>query len=302
MTSFQRHKGEQYSGWIHAGFQPIPDFLDAPEELISRPGVETLLDCSGRRIFRLEAQVDGSSHPVFVYLYSNGSFFRALQRSYAGRVFRISRELGAFQIQTIEVLAALKKRRQILNWTSLVVAREIAPVQQLAAAGRHILDIHPEVELKEALAENLGAELARLHTHNFFHGDLKSRHILYRPDSKTFCFVDLEKCSHHPLWPRLLKDILAARDLIQLFSSLPQDPVQTNGNVLLEHYLSLRKMSQHRKGRLRQLIRLYGPEGGFRQGRTVLQNLKRLRARKQSVCPRRDPPDTLPRKRGTAPN
>jgi hypothetical protein len=287
MNTLRRHSCQQYSGWIHPDLVPLPDFLKNPHLLASDPAAHNLLDTQTRQIYRFPISLNGADTRIFVYLDRPHSVLRRLQRTYANRVRRISQKLDDNDIDTIAVLAALRSKERAREWTSVVVAREIPAVRQLPASERHFLDIHPQQDFTVEIAAALGGELANLHSKEFFHGDLKSRHVLYRSDTGGFYFVDLEKCGQHRLWPSFLKDILAARDMIQLLNSLPRDPEGEQFNdLVMTTYLDQRKLPARRKGRIKKWIRLYGQQGGFQQGRTFLENLTLLIRR----SPEKPPP------------
>lgn len=286
MNALRRHSCQQYYGWIHQDLLPLPDFLKNPQVLDSNPEADNLLDTQNRQIYRLQISSNGKNARVFVHLDRSDSLFGGFHRSYADRIRQISQKLDQSKIGTIAVLAALQTRRRNRNWTSIVVAREIPTVRQLPASERHFLDIHPQQDFTVEIAAALGAELANLHSQDFFHGDLKSRHVLYRFDNKDFCFVDLEKCGQHKLWPGFLKDLMAARDMIQLLNSLPQDQEQEQFNdLVLTTYLDQRRISARRKRRINSWIKLYGQQGGFRQGRTFLENISSLIRRSPEKSP-----------------
>ena len=129
---------------------------------------------------------------------------------------------------------------------------------------------------------NFARELAGFHSKGFFHGDLKTRHVLVQHRSNRgprFFFVDLEKCISVPYFPGFLRDILAARDLIQLFASLPREsPGFAQGEsskLLLRRYLEAAPISGRRRKRLRSIVKLYSSQGEFQQGRTLLSNVLR---------------------------
>jgi hypothetical protein len=189
-------------------------------------------------------------------------------------------------IQTLEVLAALKPRKQTLNWNSLLIASEIESVNELPSAGNHVFQVHESVDFDTSIASTLAGELSAFHNRKFVHGDLKSRHILAKSNlSKAFSgngferfhLVDLEKSRHYPLLPSPLLDVLAARDLVQLLASLP---VNSNGRDLtpiwtqfLAEYCSGRNLSKFRIGIIQRILDLYSPGGFLRQGSTLLESV-----------------------------
>ena len=189
-------------------------------------------------------------------------------------------------IQTLEVLAALKPRSETFNWNSLLIASEIEEVNELPSSGNHVFQVHESVEFDASIASTLAGELSGFHNRKFVHGDLKTRHILARTNKfvgaatngvKRFHLVDLEKSKHYPLLPNPLMDILAARDLVQLFASLPTN---SNGQDLspvrsqfLAEYFSTRKLSSLRVKFIRRILGLYAPGGRLRQGTTLLESI-----------------------------
>jgi hypothetical protein len=189
-------------------------------------------------------------------------------------------------IQTLEVLAALKPRSERLNWHSLLIASEIDKVNELPSAGNHVFQVHDSVEFDSGIASSLAGELSAFHNRKFVHGDLKSRHILAKKISaisassngmKRFHLVDLEKSKYYPFIPDPLLDVFAARDLVQLFASLPQN---SNGQDLapvrsqfLSEYYSGRRLSKFRMGLIQRILDLYSPGGSLHQGRTILESL-----------------------------
>jgi hypothetical protein len=189
-------------------------------------------------------------------------------------------------IPTLEVLAALKPRNETFNWHSLLIASEIESVNELPSGGNHVFQVHKSIEFDRVIASELAGELSAFHDRKFVHGDLKSRHILAQTNTaKTFSsnganrfhLVDLEKSKHYPLVPKALLDIFAARDLVQLFASLPSD---SNGQDLgpvrsqfLSEYFSGRRLSKFRVSLILRILQLYSPGGSLRQGQTILENL-----------------------------
>ena len=186
-------------------------------------------------------------------------------------------------ISTLEVLAALKPRNEKFNWRSLLIASEIESVNELASGGNHVFQVHESIEFNASTATSLAGELSTFHNRKFVHGDLKSRHILATiGESGSICgngvrrfhLVDLEKAGHHPLVPNVLLDIFAARDLVQLFASLPRNSrVQDLRSRFLAEYFSGRKLSRFRAGLMLRILDLYAREGSFHQGKTLLENL-----------------------------
>jgi len=98
--------------------------------------------------------------------------------------------------------------------------------------------------------------------------------------------VDLEKTRKTGLFPPLVRDLLAARDLIQLLQSLPVtvggESLEAARREFLSSYLERRAISPRRRRRIEWMIGLYGPQGTFVQGRTVVGSLfARLKRTKQ---------------------
>jgi tRNA A-37 threonylcarbamoyl transferase component Bud32 len=280
---FKRYSGKHYRGWLRRDFEPPPPLLEDPGRLADCAEAEKLLECTGRQIFRAMLPVAGRLQSCFLYYFTNNSLSRGLRRSYAFRSLRLSRKLRNSGIGTLEVLAALKKRGDFLNWQSILVAREIAPVCELPAAEQHLFQIHPAVPLSPLITHELARELAFFHGQGFFHGDLKSRHILVNSEERRprFYFVDLEKTLHLPRLPRSLRAVLESRDLVQLFASLPHD----NGKrrhlqeELLEAYLEAACHPPRLRKIFRRILDLYGPDGGLRQGETLWSNIWKHRRR-----------------------
>ncbi len=282
MMEFKRYQGKRFQGWLHTNFQPPASLLENPERVGEYPGAEHLLDCRGRQIYRLPLLFQEGRASCFTYYFQNGSWSRSLRPTSAFRSLRIAEKLRRNRVKTLQVVAALKKRKEWLNWHSFVVAREIEEVQELPSGGNHVYQIHRPASLSPSLVTSLAQELAGFHAKGFFHGDLKTRHVLVQHRSNPggrFYFVDLEKCISVPYFPGWLRDVLAARDLIQLFASLPDDcPGFAHGEskkLLLQRYLEVAPISRHRRSRLCSMVQLYSAEGEFQQGRTLLSNILR---------------------------
>ena len=289
---YRRHEGHGFRGWVRDDFAPPPEILDNPEIIGRLPGAEHLLDCEGRQIHRAPLPLGGQTVSCFTYYFTNGSWPRSLRRSYAFRTLRVSEKLRAAGLPTLEVLAALKRRGEILNWNGLLVAREIQNVLELPSRGTHVFRIHPTAPLCGAVAEALGAHLAGFHAQGFFHGDLKTRHILVqaRPDTpqrpEAFHLVDLEKTVCLPRAPQFVRLVLGSRDLVQLMASLPLDEAAGFRAHLLESYLERAPLSTGNKARMRRILGLYGETGAFRQGSTLAANLWRLARNRDHPAPR----------------
>jgi hypothetical protein len=262
---FLKYLAEHYRGWRRDDFDPPGAVLSGPSELAALDGAEHLLDCAGRQIYRVPLCSGGRIFNSFVYYFNNASYGRSLRRCYAFRSLRIASRLAQESFPSLQVLAALKPRREILNWRSVLVALEIESV--------------PELILSSGLVTGLGRFLARFHARGFFHGDLKSRHVLVGElpgGAYQFHLVDLEKCLHLPRLPASPATLLAARDLVQLLVSLPLDPHDPMTRLLLDSYSAASPFSSREAARIRRIVELYSEGGGFRQGRTLLVNLVHL--------------------------
>lgn len=278
--TFRRFVGKRFRGWVHSQFHPPSQLLDYPERAGELPGAQALLRCDGREIFRVWLEFAGETQPCFTHYFKNSSFSRSLRHNYAVHSWRLSQQLLKKGIGTLEVLAALRRRGEWLNWHSLVVAREIPSVYEMPSSGRHLFQVHPILDLDDRVASSLAQELADFHRQGFFHGDLKARHILvhvHRNPRLQFYFVDLEKSHYWPRFPGFLRDILAARDLIQLFSSLglPRDSPQDLREIFLEEYIQAARLPVWRRRWLLRILDLYRGDRGFRQGQTLLAGLWR---------------------------
>ncbi|MDA2933062.1 lipopolysaccharide kinase InaA family protein [Acidobacteria bacterium AH-259-D05] len=277
---YRRHCGKRYHGWVHPEFCPPSQLLEHPEEVSQLPGAELLLDCQGRQIYRISLDFQNGPQSCFTYYFRNGSFKRSLRPCYAFQSLRLSRKLASLGFGTLEVVAAIKRKGERLNWHSFVVAPEIASVCEIPSGGSHVFQIHPSTEFSPELASQLAQELARFHGEGFFHGDLKTRHLLVHTDSQPtarFYFVDLEKCHYLPHLPRFLKEILAARDLIQLLTSLPGSftPSSDLAHQFLKRYLQASGHSFSPPSRLLKMVNLYRQDGPLSQGQTVVSGLTR---------------------------
>lgn len=274
---FRPYSGKRYYGWVHPEFAPPVELLETPENANRLPQAQSLLDCRGRQIHRLPLRFRGELHSCFVYYFRNASWNRAVRSSYAFRSLRIAEKLQQGGIGTLEVLAALKRTNELWNWHSLVVAREIESVCEIQSAGSHVYPIHSMVEFSESLSCALARRLAEIHRLGFFHGDLKTRHILISAQPNPgprFYFVDLEKCRHLPLLPAPARDLLAARDLIQLFASLPAG-ARALRNQFLQEYFHAGSLSPARQERIQRVLTLYEPAHRFQQGETLAAGLWR---------------------------
>jgi tRNA A-37 threonylcarbamoyl transferase component Bud32 len=213
----------------------------------------------------------------YFYQFTNSSWRRSIARNPVLRTARMATILKRHRIPSVDVLLAVK-RRQTLNWNSYLLTREIENVKELDAKGDHVYRIHPTISLTPELALAFGRHLARVHNLGFFHGDLKSRHILIEQDrlnQYTFYLVDIEKSTFVPFLPPPLSDLFASRDLIQF-----QDSTRATGRsalkIFFESYNTARDLPAFRLRFIESAVSLYGPNGRFRQGRTVLANLWQL--------------------------
>lgn len=275
----KRFVGGQYQGRVHCDLEFPLKLAENPLSAAFLAGAEVLLKCDGRRIVRTELPIRGRPCPIFFYVLQNHSWNRAFRPDSARHIFRMSETLRRLGFDTPEVLAALKPKRQMLNWKSLLVTREISNVSELPSTGNHVFQVHPPAAMTPELIRSFADLLARIHDSGFFHGDLKSRHVLVRKrdDGWRFFLVDLEKSRYAPELPRLYQDLMAARDLIQLFASLPSQPVPPQSNSLetafLNSYFAARELTFIRRKRIHQWLNLYRPGSSFRQGETVLAAL-----------------------------
>ena len=278
----------KYKGWIHEGLEwdPSDPERDEFQQNLSEKG-EVVLHCRSRDIYRLNLQLEGTPVSCFLYVFKNSSLTRALRTPYAWQVLRISKKLRKLGFQTIEVLASVRPKYELLNWNSLLIAKEILNVNELPATGNHVYKVHPSIPFSGQTTDATASELARFHGSGLFHGDLKSRHILVPGDSDRVTpmvfFVDLEKTRHHRFLPSLLLDILAARDLVQLLSSLPGGEESPEGDKeksrFLTLYLDHRNLGNRRSKRIRKAAGMYLDSDVLRQGETLLKGLKRKMTR-----------------------
>jgi hypothetical protein len=294
---FERFANGQYKGWIRRGFNVPHELANGRLPISPEFGADLLLKCRARHIFRVAMPFKGTRQSCFVYIFRNESWGRSLRQAPPLKILRISRRMQARGFTTIEVLAALKPRKELLNWNSLLIVTEIPSVCELSSTGNHVYPIHESIGFTPAVSTQLARDLSRFHESSFIHGDLKARHVLVQSngiagsgdDSYTILLVDLEKSMHLPHTPRLVLDVLNARDLVQLFASLPNDRNSPGSDrareEFLRTYLSSRNLSPTRSRRIREIIQLYEPGGMFRQGRTLFSCLfdlvrKRLVARR----------------------
>ena len=273
---YQRYSGKHCRGWVHRDLNPHPEFLDHPEEVAAWPGAEKVIDRVSRQIYRMRLLVGGEEIPAYSYYLADTSFPRLLRSTYAFRVLRQSHRLLASGIGTFQVLASVKRKGVILNRKSFVLVREIPCVTEIASHTDHSSDIHDHTELTSDLAAALGKAVAHLHNQSFVHGDLKTRHVLLGEESPPeIFFVDLEKCWSIRSLPQRVQDILCARDLIQLFTSMPDNDFYRTRvpSQVLDSYWRSRKLTDKRSERILGYLQMYGPSGRFRQGKTLLENV-----------------------------
>ena len=273
---YQRYSGKRCRGWVHRDLNPHPEFLDRPETVAAWPGAEKVIDRVSRQIYRMRLLMGGEEISAYSYYLADTSFPRVLRSTYAFRVLRQSHRLLANGIGTFQVLASVKKRRVVLNRKSFVLVREIPSVTEIASRTDHSSDIHDHTELTADLSAALGKAVAHLHNQSFVHGDLKTRHVLLGEDSPPeIFFVDLEKCWSIRPFPSLVQDVLCARDLIQLFTSMPDNEFYRTRvpHQVLDSYWRSRELDGKRSERILSYLQMYGPEGRFRQGKTLLENV-----------------------------
>lgn len=276
MRRFTRYSGPTYNGYLRADFEPPDLVLDQPEQIGRLEGAEHLLDCEGRQIHRVPLRVGDQVRSCFTYRFTNRSLTRALRRCYAIRTLRHAELLRQRGFPTLEVVAALKKKDELLNWTSLLIALEIESVFEIPSKGNHVFQIHEFLGDSDWPA-SLGLHIARFHNAGFVHGDLKTRHILASISNGEYCFylVDLEKSRFMPRCPGAIRAILVARDLIQLLASLREPKVGGTdfGDRILDSYFQQVQHGPAFARRVQRLVRLYRGESGFKQGKTVVENL-----------------------------
>lgn len=280
----KRIRTREYQGWVQAGLDWTPSDPEGDEfqRMVAEKG-ELLLHCRGRDIYRINFILDGSPCSCFLYVFRNSSLSRAFKASPARRILKISRKIRELGFPSLEVLAALRPKKEMLNWNSLLIAKEIGHVKELPACGNHVYKVHESTEFSELVAELTARELARFHDSGLFHGDLKSRHVLVsvnrKKENPSIVFVDLEKTRHSPLLPSFIQDWLAARDLVQLLSSLPEEPEESgrcdHKSTFISSYLSKRNLPPGRALRIRKTVSLYLDSGSLHQGETVLRGVLR---------------------------
>ena len=282
---FQWFVRDDFCGWVSQDVT-LPAGLSTDATCVSSlAGAETLLDCKLRNIYRAPLRRGDQTLSCFFYFFRHNSLHEALRSGPPFRIQRMAEILRDHGFESLDVVAALRPRRQLLKWTSLLIASEVRSVFELPSVGTHVFQIHKWIDFDQTVASALARELARFHDCAFFHGDLKSRHILTRAASTensedkhlSFMLVDLEKTRRMPHLPYPARDILAARDLIQLLASLPTEfdghRLQPARDLLLEEYLSGRSISTRRAAFIRRVLEMYGPGGALVQGKTVLGSL-----------------------------
>lgn len=282
---FQWFVRDKFCGWVTQDLTLPSRLTTEANSASSLEGAETLLDCKLRNIYRAPLRRGDQTLSCFFYFFRHNSIRQALGSGPPFHVLKMSEILREHGFESLEVLAALRPKRQILRWTSLLIASEISSVCELPSAGTHVYQIHKWIDFDQPIATELARELARFHDCSFFHGDLKSRHILTRTASladspentSRFVLVDLEKTKRLPHLPSPVRDILAARDLIQLLSSLPAgtelDEIKAARENLLNEYLMRRVISSKREKFIRRILEMYAPDGTLVQGKTVLGGL-----------------------------
>lgn len=282
VMELSRFRNAEMAGYLH----PEIRFTKELEMILfQRPESRTLeaateiLRCDGRLIFRLPLELGGSACSCYLYLFTNKSWSRALHRASAMHIMQVAARMTRAGFPTLEVLAALKPRTQLLNWDSLLISREIENVQELPSSGTHLYQVHETIVLDEDLLQAVASHIAALHNRGFVHGDLKTRHILVRrqQDDCTIFLVDLEKSRRMPAQLGPAHDLWAARDLIQFFASLPRETTPQEEidvrSPFLDSYFQARLLSDFRRRGIRRWVELYRPGGRFQQGRTLLDSL-----------------------------
>lgn len=293
---------ENSRGWFDETLGINPEFTRSPGRFCVQNRADQILDCEGRQIYRSHFPVGKQNLSCFVYIFRNLSFNRALRPSYAFHCMEMSQKLSQSGFCTFRCLAAFRPRAEMLNWNSVLVATEIDSVFELPSSGSHLYPVHPTIPLSSTLTMQLALELSRFHQKGFFHGDLKTRHILVRPpaslnghQSFQFFFVDLEKARHMPSLPSFGRDILAVRDLIQLFESLPgEDRLNIHSDpagTFLDGYFEGRGFPDSRRRRFRKMLSFYGPHGQLRQGETLIGALFSLLSPRRKTAGGADPSD-----------
>jgi len=278
-----RIRNRDFRGWVHPGLNCdlSRPFSSEFHQKINASG-ESVLHCRGRDIYRVPLEFEGREVNCFLYFFRNTSLSRAFRQSPARSIMKISEKIRGSGFPSIEVLAAIRPTGELLNWNSLLIVREIPNVRELPARGNHVYRVHEEVEFSRAVADRTAEELARFHDAGFYHGDLKSRHILVsgpQDSPSRITFVDLEKAAFIRFLPFFYRDLLAARDLVQMLSSLPEPeqdaPLENRKTEFLSTYLSRRKAGEFRLSITRKAVGLYLDKGSLRQGETVLQAIIR---------------------------
>ncbi len=277
MKKFRKYAGQLYQGYVRADFAAPELVLNHPEQIGQLERAEHLLDCVGRQIHRVPMRVGNEVQSCFTYYFTNRSLTRAFRRCYALRTLRYSELLREMGFPTLEVVAALKKKNELLNWTSILIALEIQSVFEIPSRGNHVFQIHRFLDVTRDWPVALGRHIARFHNAGFVHGDLKTRHILADLSEGGFRFhlVDLEKCRFLPRCPAAIRAILVARDLIQLLASLrePKAGGTEIGDLILDSYLTEVQLGPVFARRVQKLVGLYRGDNGFKQGKTVAANL-----------------------------
>ncbi len=282
---FQWFVRDDFCGWVSQDVT-LPAGLSTNATCVSAlKGAEMLLDCKLRNIYRAPLRRGDQTLSCFFYFFRHNSLHQAIHSRPPFHILRMAGSLRDHGFESLEVLAALKPKHRLLKWTSLLIAGEVQSVFELPSVGTHVFQIHRWMNFDQNVASDLARELARFHDCAFFHGDLKSRHILTRTASTEnsedknlrFVLVDLEKTRRMPHLPSPARDILAARDLIQLLASLPTEfdghRLQPAREHLLEEYLRKRSISSRRAAFIRRVLEMYEPGGVLVQGKTVLGSL-----------------------------
>jgi len=273
----------RYWGWIDGELEIPSALMEDPEKANQLAGAAVVLECQARRIVRLSMLRKGSPQSCFIYLFRNTSFGRSLRSCYSMHVMKMAEMLRQEGQATLEILAALRPRGQILNADSWMIAREIDSVRELPSVGRHVYQVHRWADFDSTVAGAVAERLAHFHQRGFVHGDLKTRHVLVRSNGlgnrPEIIFVDLEKTRRLPRGLGLVHDLFSARDLIQLLASLPVETagrsLEMERKLLLDEYFRFRQLASYRERLMRRVLSWYGPGGRLRQGKTVLGALLR---------------------------
>lgn len=272
-----------FQGWVHEDLALPESVLGALDVDLQPPQSELVLDCYARLIHRVNLDFGGQPCKCFVHQFRNTSWRRTGRTPAAYRIERIAELIGAKGILTIKVLGALHRRGQVFGRDSILIALEIPDVFELPSRGRHEYRVHPQVELTDSLVEAVGRSVADLHSNFFYHGDLKSRHVLVPrmlSGTQGFYFVDLEKSCRLRYVPSVVADLLSTKDLVQLMTSLRLEADFPGlASRFLTSYFLERQVGDDRRRRMQSWLALYTGDH-FRQGSTFLDNIIRYYRRR----------------------